>query len=44
MTSNVDTNDRPPPDQVLVDIARYVCDYEINSDEAYYTARHCLMG
>ena len=38
-TSNV----RPEPDQVLVDIADYVCDYEIQSDEAYSTARLCLM-
>jgi 2-methylcitrate dehydratase len=43
MSSNVDTNNRPPSDQVLVDIARYVCHYEINSTEAYDTARHCLM-
>jgi len=28
---------------VLLDIADYVCDYEINSDEAYDTARNCLM-
>lgn len=38
-TSNV----RPEPDQVLVDIADYVCDYEIKSAEAYDTARYCLM-
>ncbi len=34
---------RPDPDQVLVDIADYVCDYEIDSDEAFSTARYCLM-
>ena len=34
---------RPPPDQVLVDIADYVCHYEIDSEEAYTTARYCLM-
>lgn len=34
---------RPDPDQVLVDIADYVCDYEIESDEAFSTARYCLM-
>ena len=34
---------RPEYDQVLVDIADYVCNYEINSDEAYSTARYCLM-
>ena len=43
MTSNVDLNTRPEPDQVLVDIANYVCDYEITSAEAYNTARNCLM-
>jgi len=30
-------------DQVLVDIADYVCDYEIDSDLAYETAHYCLM-
>jgi len=35
--------DRPDYDQVLVDIADYVCDYEIDSPEAYSTARYCLM-
>ncbi len=34
---------RPDYDQVLVDIADYVCTYEIDSDEAYSTARYCLM-
>ncbi len=38
-TSNV----RPDPDKVLVDIADYVCHYEINSVEAFDTARYCLM-
>jgi len=37
------TAERPKPDQVLVDIADYVCDYEIASEEAYSTARYCLM-
>lgn len=37
------SNVRPDPDQVLVDIADYVCDYEIKSEEAYDTARYCLM-
>jgi len=40
---NVEMNTRPEPDQVLVDIADYICDYEINSTEAYDTARNCLM-
>jgi 2-methylcitrate dehydratase len=30
-------------DQVLVDIADYVCDYEIDSELAYETAHYCLM-
>ncbi len=43
MSANVEMNERPAPDQELVDIARYVTDYEINSAEAYDTARNCLM-
>jgi len=43
MSSNVDINIRPEPDQVLVDIAEYVSSYQVNSEEAYDTARHCLM-
>ena len=43
MSANVDLNDRPKPDHVLVNIANYVCDHEINSAEAYDTARNCLM-
>ena len=43
MADNVDLNARPEPDQVLLDIADYVCDYEIESADAYDTARHCLM-
>ncbi len=34
---------RPEPDQVLVDIAEYVCDTAIDSDLAYETAHYCLM-
>lgn len=37
------SNVRPDPDKVLVDIAGYVCDYEIKSDEAFDTARYCLI-
>jgi 2-methylcitrate dehydratase len=37
------SNVRPQPDQVLVDIANYVHDYQIVSSEAYDTARNCLM-
>jgi 2-methylcitrate dehydratase len=35
--------ERPEPDQVLVDIANYVCDTEIESELAYETAHYCLM-
>ena len=34
---------RPEPDQVLIDIADYVCDTSIDSDLAYETAHYCLM-
>ena len=34
---------RPDPEKVLTDIADYVLDYEVNSSEAYETARYCLM-
>ncbi len=34
---------RPEPDQVLVDIADYVCNTAIDSDLAYETAHYCLM-
>jgi 2-methylcitrate dehydratase len=34
---------RPPPDALLVDIARYARDQHIGSTLAYDTARHCLM-
>lgn len=43
MSANVEFNHRPAPDKELVDIAKYVTDYEINSAEAYDTARNCLM-
>ena len=43
MSANVDMNKRPAPDQILVDIAQYVCRMEIKSDEAYDTARNCLI-
>ena len=35
--------ERPEPDQVLVDIADYVCDADIDSDLAYETAHYDLM-
>src|SRR6266702_986990 len=37
------SNVRPKPDKVLVDIAEYVGKHEIESAEAYNTARLCLM-
>lgn len=43
MSATVELNHRPAPDEVLVRIADYVCDYDIKSDEAYDTARYCLM-
>ncbi|MDO4681734.1 MAG: bifunctional 2-methylcitrate dehydratase/aconitate hydratase [Lautropia sp.] len=42
MSSHI-SNVRPDPDQVLVDIADYVLDYEIKSELAYETARNCLI-
>lgn len=43
MSANVDTSDRPSPDQELLDIADYVDSYEITSADAFETARNCLM-
>ncbi len=43
MSSNVETNIRPEPDQELQDIADYVTSAEMASGEAYDTARNCLM-
>ena len=43
MSANVEMNTRPAPDQVLMDIAQYVCRMEIKSAEAYDTARNCLI-
>ena len=37
------SNVRPEPDQVLVDIADYVANFRIDSDEAYRTAHYCLL-
>jgi len=41
--STISTNDRPPPDQVLVDIASYVHDFADIGDLAYDTAHLCLL-
>ena len=43
MSGNVETNVRPNPDDVLVKIADYVLNKDIDSSEAYNTARNCLM-
>lgn len=43
MTSQAETNIRPEPDREMVDIADYVIDYEVRSDEAMSTARYALM-
>ncbi|MEX3582794.1 MAG: bifunctional 2-methylcitrate dehydratase/aconitate hydratase [Burkholderia sp.] len=37
------TNLRPAPDPVLVEIVDYVLDFEIDSELALETARHCLL-
>jgi 2-methylcitrate dehydratase len=41
--SNQISNVRPESDEVLVKIADYVLDYEIDSELAYETARNCLI-
>lgn len=43
MSSNVDSSTRPVPDKVLLDIADYVCDYNVTSEPALQTARYCLL-
>ena len=40
---DIRSTERPEPDQVLVDIADYVCNSDIDSDLAYETAHYCLM-
>ena len=35
--------ERPEPDALLVELADYVTQARIDSDEAYRTARYCLM-
>src|ERR1700756_1409194 len=41
--SSITTNDRPPADKVLTDIADYALGYRIDSPLAYETARYCLI-
>lgn len=43
MSANVDLANRPDYDQVIQDIADYVINYQISSQEALDTARNCLM-
>ncbi|MGF1725662.1 bifunctional 2-methylcitrate dehydratase/aconitate hydratase [Photobacterium nomapromontoriensis] len=43
MIRNVDINERPQPDALLVTLADYVAHVDIDSAEAYNTARNCLM-
>ncbi len=45
MSANTDVRSakRAEPDQVLVDIADYVCNTDIDSELAFETARYCLM-
>jgi len=39
----IKTANRPTPDKELSDIADFVCNYTIDNEEAYSTARYCLM-
>ncbi|MBW4933422.1 bifunctional 2-methylcitrate dehydratase/aconitate hydratase [Marinobacter sp. F4206] len=43
MTENSDQNERPDFDDVLQTITDYVLGFEIESEEAWKTARYCLM-
>lgn len=43
MSHTADVNIRPDFDKEIIDIADYVSDYVINSEEAFNTARYCLM-
>jgi 2-methylcitrate dehydratase len=40
---SISANLRPPPDQILVEIADYAAGYKVTSEEALETARLCLM-
>ena len=37
------SNVRPEPDPLLTQITDYVCDFRIKSEEAFETARYCLL-
>lgn len=43
MSTDIRSAKRPDPEKVLTDIADYVINYEVDSDEAFETARYCLM-
>ena len=43
MSSNVDLANRPDYDQEIQDIADYVLNYQVESEEALNTARNCLI-
>ncbi|WP_338354863.1 2-methylcitrate dehydratase [uncultured Marinobacter sp.] len=43
MTINAEQNQRPDYDQVIQQIADYTLNYRISSEEAWNTARYCLM-
>ncbi len=43
MSATFDLNDRPDYDQEIQDIVDYVINYDVASDLALETARHCLM-
>ncbi|ROQ46680.1 2-methylcitrate dehydratase [Marinobacter sp. 3-2] len=43
MTATFDLNERPDYDTVLQKIADYALTYQIDSEEAWTTARYCLM-
>lgn len=43
MSANVDLNNRPEYDQEIQDIADYVLNYKITSEEAIETSRNCLI-
>ena len=43
MSSTVETNVRPDPDELIQKIADYVHDYNITNNEAISTAKYCLM-
>lgn len=43
MSHSFSANPDQQPDELLVEIARYVAHQAIESDEAYETARHCLL-